>query len=180
MTRHLILVGLPGAGKSTVGALVADLLEMPFADLDRLIESESGLSIPELFATLGEPTFRVLEREAMEGLLGGPATVIASGGGWAAQPGSLRGAGARAVTVYLEAAPQVVAERIGGAGHRPLLADADPRARLGELLRAREAWYQQATVTVDASWGGPADVAARVVAAASDALHAVEEPIDDA
>ncbi|MDZ4673780.1 MAG: shikimate kinase [Gemmatimonadota bacterium] len=178
MTRHLVLIGLPGSGKSTVGALVADLLEMPFADLDREIERESGMSIPELFATLGEPTFRALEREAMDALLGGSATVIASGGGWAAQPGNLRGAAERAVTVYLEVAPVVVADRIAGAGNRPLLADPDPRERLEELLRARAPWYRQASCVVGAGWGSPADIASRVVSVALDGLHQPEAPDD--
>lgn len=179
MTRHLVLVGLPGSGKSTVGPLVADLLGRPFVDVDALIERQSGLSISEIFATLGEPTFRALEREAVEALLGGSPAVLSPGAGWAAQPGNLRATAGRAVTVYLEAAPAVVAGRIGSSGNRPLLDGPNPRQCLEELMRVRESWYRQAEVAVEAGWGGPADVAARVVAAAAELLEQAEDPDDD-
>lgn len=81
MTRHLILIGLPGSGKTTVGRLAAERLGLPFADCDTLIQRETGMTIPAIFAERGEPYFRAVESRILAALCGGPAQVIATGGG---------------------------------------------------------------------------------------------------
>lgn len=81
MSRHLILIGLPGSGKTTVGRLAARQLSLPFADCDALIEAETGLTIPALFAQRGEAYFREVERRILAALCAAPAQVIATGGG---------------------------------------------------------------------------------------------------
>jgi len=137
--RHLILVGLPGAGKTTIGRLVAAELRAPFVDLDVAIEQRAGKPIARLFAEDGEDAFRTLERSEMESVLSAPESVIAAGGGWAAQPGNLEAATGRALTVYLQVTPEGAAARVApAADRRPLLAGADLTGRLRELLSAPE------------------------------------------
>jgi shikimate kinase len=161
--RHVILVGLPGAGKTTVGKLAAATLAAPFVDLDEEIELASGIGIPRLFAERGEPAFRELEREVMERALGGPASVIAAGGGWAAQPGNLEAVAGRAVPVYLTVSPEVAARRAGlTAGNRPLLAG-DAPARMQELFAERRGAYERCPAAVAADLDDPAAVAREVV-----------------
>ncbi|HUG28425.1 MAG TPA: shikimate kinase [Gemmatimonadales bacterium] len=167
MKRHLILVGLPGSGKSTVGALAAAELGAGFTDLDEAIEAMAGVSITEIFATRGEAAFRELEREAMDAALLGNPQVIAPGGGWAAQPGNLAAVEDRAVVVYLAISPKAAARRLEGDTARPLLAGAaQPRERLEQLLLAREPFYRLAALEVDAESGPPEFVAKAVAAAA--------------
>ena len=101
MKRHLILVGLPGAGKSTVGQLVACNLRVPLQDIDTTIEEKLGVSIADIFATRGETEFRRLEQSETTSALAGEPAVIVPGGGWAAQPGNLESLAGRAATVYL-------------------------------------------------------------------------------
>lgn len=165
MRRHVILVGLPGSGKSTVGPLLATELGLPFVDLDRDIEQAAGRAVPEIFALEGESVFRELEREAMDLRLGGPPSVLAPGGGWAAQPGNLEVAGPRAVVVYLACSPGTAASRLAGDRSRPLLLGGDPAAALERLLLAREPYYRRATFEVDAEAGPPALVAAGIATA---------------
>lgn len=147
--RHLILVGLPGAGKSAVGARLARLLDWQFVDLDRLIEGRAGMAIAELFEKRGEATFRALEREATIEFASAPLPwVIAPGGGWMAQGNHQLLP--RSITVYLRVDPATAVSRMGaGITRRPLLRGADPTGALSDLLAAREASYLQANHTVD-------------------------------
>lgn len=170
MKQHLILVGLPGSGKTTVGRLLLKLRSTDFTDftdVDEAVEIETGSSIAQIFAESGEQEFRRLERAAMERALAGPPQLIAAGAGWIAEPGNLAAARAKgAWVVYLRVPPEVAAARLGDAASRPLLAGSGPdrKARLQELLEARESWYLQADAQVDAQ-ADPATVAARVASA---------------
>ena len=163
MKRHLILVGISGSGKTTVGRLAAQQLRAPFSDIDELIVTGSGQPVAELFAREGEAQFRRLERAAMERALSAPPHLIASGAGWIAEPGNLEAAG-DAVLVYLEISPVTAAARLAGDTTRPLLAGGDPVARLTDMQRTRERWYRKAAVTIAAA-GSPEVVAARVAEA---------------
>lgn len=166
MKRHLILVGLPGSGKSTVGHLVAQLLPTDFTDLDDEVVREAGRSIAELFARAGEAAFRRLERAAMERALAGPPRVIAAGAGWIAQPGNFEMAvSRRACVVYLRISADLAAVRLSDDESRPLLAGGDRAARLHALLEERQIWYQMAEAEVDAALT-PAAVAEAVAALA--------------
>ena len=166
MKRHLVLVGLPGSGKSTVGALVATQLGVGFTDLDQQIAALAGAPVAEIFTTRGEAAFRELEREAMDAALLGDPGVIAPGGGWAAQPGNLAAALAHALVIYLAISPEAAARRLEGDTTRPLLAGAvQPREMLEKLLVAREPFYRLAGLEVDAE-SGPSEFVARAVVAA--------------
>ena len=141
--RHIVLVGLPGAGKSSAGRILAGLLETSLVDLDDTIVRETGRSIPELFAGQGEPAFRELERAAMRRALADEAHVIAPGGGWAVQPGNVEDAEPRALLIYLSVTPEVAAARLAEDRDRPLL-QGDPYRRLEQLLHERERFYRLA------------------------------------
>jgi shikimate kinase len=158
-----LLVGLPGAGKTTVGSLVARRLSAEFIDVDEMIEREQGVTIREIFSQRGEAAFRTLERDAMERAVTGTPSVLAPGGGWASQQGAMEAALPRCLIVYLRTEPEEAARRVGRGHRRPLLAGADPVARLRELLDAREEFYQRAEVSVDTDDRTPEQVAVDVV-----------------
>lgn len=162
--RHIVLVGLPGAGKTTVGKLVAAALRAPFTDLDEAIERRAGKSVARMFSEDGEATFRALERAEMDLVLGGVPGVIAAGGGWAAQPGNVEAVAGCAVTLYLNVSPEVAARRVSPkALTRPLLAGPDVATRIRELWLARRTFYERCEATVAAE-EGTAETVAREVA----------------
>jgi shikimate kinase len=147
--RHVVLVGLPGSGKSTVGRMVAESLGAEFTDLDAWLIEKIGMPIADLFALRGEPEFRRLESQGMDTALAAAPHVIAPGGGWVAQPGNLERAGG-ALLVYLAVEPAVAARRLEGDTSRPLLAAGELLEQIRVLLRERETWYRRAAVEVDA------------------------------
>lgn len=145
-----------------MGRLLAGDLKAPFVDLDDVIELSAGKSISRLFADAGEAGFRALEREAMERAVAGAASVIAAGGGWAAQPGNLDSVTGRALAVYLRVAPEVAARRVAPSDARPLLAGADVARSVRELFVAREGFYERCEASVSAAPDDAAQVAREV------------------
>ncbi len=157
--RHVILVGLPGSGKTTVGALVAARLRAPFFDVDRAIETRAGRTVARIFADDGEAEFRALERDAARELLAGEPAVLAPGGGWFADAEQRRAALAAGYAVYLETSPGVAARRLGGGAGRPLLKGFDPVLRMCRLLEDREGAYLEAPGRVATDARSPDEVA---------------------
>jgi shikimate kinase len=165
-----VLLGLPGAGKSTVGPLIADALGRPFVDLDGEIEHREGRSVAELFATRGEAAFRAAERALTAQLLaaGAAPVVLSPGGGWIEDPANRAQLGASACAVYLRVSEATAITRMGAElALRPLLAGADPASKLAELLARREPFYLQAEYTLSNDSLSPAQAASSIVALAS-------------
>jgi shikimate kinase len=163
MPRHVVLVGLPGSGKSTVGRLVADALPAPLIDIDGLLVREMGMPVTQIFGMVGEARFRELERDAVNAAQGGDPGVIVPGGGWAAQPGQLDTANSRCLSIYLRCLPATAAKRSQQGEARPLLAGADPAQRMRTLFEEREPFYARAHHTVQTEQSTPAAVAAQIV-----------------
>lgn len=141
--RTLVLVGLPGSGKSTVGRGLARRVGLPFVDSDHVIEQRLGCSIRDFFAREGEPAFRDLEQQVLADLAAGPACVLATGGGSvlrAANRDTLRGAGH---VVYLRASPDELWRRLRNDTKRPLLQVADPQKALRDLYAKRDPLYRE-------------------------------------
>ncbi len=160
--RHIVLIGLPGAGKTTVGRIVAEQLHAGFVDVDTVLSRREGRPISMIFAEQGEAAFRELERKAVDAALAQESAIIAPGGGWAAQLGALDAAKALALVVYLRTRADTAAERAGPAGTRPLLVGEDPVGRMRTLLKEREAAYLLAHETVDTDRKTPLQVAGEV------------------
>jgi shikimate kinase len=160
----VFLVGMMGAGKSTVGRALAARLGRRFHDCDAEIEREQGRAVAEIFATEGEARFRALEREMATRWLGEP-VVVALGGGAIAQP-ELRAACLRSGTlVWLRARPETLLARLGEGASRPLLAGLSGAARLArlrELLAAREPAYAAAPLVVDTDASAVEEVVERI------------------
>jgi shikimate kinase len=164
MPRHIILVGLPGSGKSTVGKLVADALEAPLIDVDGLLVREMGMPVSQIFGMVGEAKFRDMERDAVKAAQGGAPGVIVPGGGWAAQPGQIEEAIATSLVVYLKCMPQTATKRAAQGEARPVLAGGDdPAQRMRTLLDEREPFYKKARHEVDAEHKPAEAIATEVV-----------------
>lgn len=139
---NLYLVGFMGTGKSTVGRAVAQRVGFACLDSDHEIERAKGKDIPAIFAELGEPAFRVMEREFIEGGHPTMRTVIACGGGLVVQPGMLARLKAHGVVVCLHASVETILARTARQKNRPLLNVEDPEARIRKLFAEREPIYR--------------------------------------
>jgi shikimate kinase len=168
MGAHLILVGIPGAGKSTIGRALAERWQRPFVDLDEQIEVRAGMTVREIFAVHGEPRFREMERDATEQLTReARALIVAPGGGWIAVPGLVELVRPPAQLVWLRVSAERALARLGDqVNSRPLLAGSDPLAALTAILAAREAFYLQADHTVSVDMMTPDDAVDAIVALA--------------
>ena len=165
--RHVVLVGLPGAGKSTIGRRVARELAVPFLDLDAEIERMEGRTVAEIFAAEGERYFRERERAVTAGLRERPPMVVAPGGGWVVDPENRALLRPPARIIYLRVSPRLAVRRMGaGVRRRPLLAGRDPVAALERLLAEREAAYVAADATVHTDGLTQPQIAAAIRAAA--------------
>ena len=164
MPRHVVLVGLPGVGKSAVGRLVSEALKAPLVDIDQVLVRQVGRPVDQIFGMMGEPVFRQLEREAVANALEGEPSVIVPGGGWAAQAGQIETAMPLSLIIYLKCTPATAARRSEQGEVRPLVsAGADPVQKMGELLREREPFYRLAHHEVSAGTRDAPAVAKEVV-----------------
>jgi shikimate kinase len=149
----IVLVGLMGAGKSTVGRRLARRLRLPFVDSDEEIERAAIHSIPEIFDRYGEASFRDGERRVLRRLIEGEPKVVATGGGAFMDEESRALILRRCLAVWLDADVDTLATRVARRGHRPLLAGRDPAALLRELAAARNPVYAEAHLRVPSDAG---------------------------
>jgi shikimate kinase len=146
--RSIVLVGLMGAGKSTVGRKLAGLLGLPFLDADIEIETVSRMTIPELFAAYGEPEFRDLERRVIARMLETGPIVLATGGGAFMQEQTRAAIAEHGISVWLDADLDLLMERVARRQNRPLLQTSDPRAVMQKLMAERYPVYATAQIRV--------------------------------
>jgi shikimate kinase len=163
MAPVAVVVGAPGAGKTTIGGLVAERLGVPFSDTDAIIEARAGKPIPEIFFDDGEDAFRLLERETIASALADFPGILALGGGAILHEGT-RELLSRHTVVYLSVELSDAVKRVGLGAGRPLLA-MNPRATLKYLLDQRRPLYSAvATHTVATDGRDPVDIADEVAA----------------
>ena len=147
--RSVVLVGMMGAGKSSIGRRLAARLGVPFIDADTEIEKAADMSIPEIFEAHGEPYFRAGEARVIARLLEQGPQVLATGGGAFMNAETRAAIGAKGVSVWLRASVEVLARRIKRRSDRPLLKSADPVETLKRLIGERYPVYAEADVTVE-------------------------------
>ena len=150
-----MLVGLMGAGKSSIGRRLAQRLGLPFIDADKEIEAAAGCTIEEIFERYGEAAFRDGERRVILRLLDQPPHVLATGGGAFIDPVVRARIGEIAISVWLHAELELLLKRVTRRNNRPLLKDVDPRAVLMRLMEQRYPVYAEADIRIDSADGPP-------------------------
>lgn len=148
LNRPIVLIGLMGVGKTTVGRRLAQRLKLPFVDADAEIETAAGMTVAEIFERFGEPHFRDGERRVIARLIDGAPKVIATGGGAFLNDETRALILDQAIAIWLDAAPKVLAERVAKRDHRPLLRGKDPLKVLTELAEVRNPVYALAPIHV--------------------------------
>jgi shikimate kinase len=174
LDKTLVLVGMMGAGKTSVGRRLANVLAVPFRDADAEIELAAGCTINEIFERFGEPAFRAGERKVIARLLREPPHILATGGGAFMDAETRARIGQEAVSVWLRAPIELLLERVIRKDTRPLLRNTDRRTALERLLKEREPIYAEADIVIESD-DGPHDTAVKGIIAALDARR-VNEP----
>ena len=146
--RSVVLVGMMGAGKSTIGRRLSARLGIPFLDADAEIEAAAGMSIPDIFESRGEPDFRAGEARVIARLLDRGPAVLATGGGAFMRKETRDRIRDKAVSIWLKVDADIIMRRVKRRSDRPLLQTADPEATVGRLISEREPVYQQADLTI--------------------------------
>jgi shikimate kinase len=160
---NIALIGFMGTGKSTVGQIVASMLNFEFVDTDVMIEGMAGKRISDIFSSDGEERFREYERQVVEELKDLNASVIATGGGLVTRPENLAGLKEHALVVCLWCSAETIFRRVGHQSHRPLLKVEKPLERIRQLLNERSPAYRQADVLLNSEFRKPREVATHVV-----------------
>lgn len=165
---HVVLVGLPGAGKSTIGRLASERASRAFLDFDLEIERRESMTIAQIFAERGEPAFRRMERDLTQELVDLGGMIVAPGGGWIADPENVNLLDGRSILVWLKVRPETALARLRGeANVRPLLNRPDPLAELKKLAEQREALYARAEHLINTEMVSLEQAAERVAALAT-------------
>ena len=172
--KTIVLVGLMGAGKTSIGRRLAQQLRLPFVDADAEIEAAAGSSIEEIFQRHGEAAFRDGERRVIARLLDRPVQVLATGGGAFMDPATRALIQARCLSIWLRASLPLMLARVARRNNRPLLKTGDPGAILEKLIAERYPVYAEADITVDSIDGPPELTLEQVTTALADHLAAAE------
>lgn len=164
LTKPIVLVGIMGSGKSSIGKRLAKALKVPFVDSDNEIEKAAQCSVSDIFAFYGEQKFRDLELRVLQRLLQEDApAVIATGGGAFAQDTVREMANTHGITIWLDADLDVLVERVSRKNTRPLLESGDKREILSNLLERRRPFYEQAHLHVQSDTGAHENVVRRII-----------------
>ena len=174
LDKTLVLVGMMGAGKTSVGRRLASVLGVPFRDADAEIELAAGCTINEIFERFGEPAFRAGERKVIARLLTDPPHVLATGGGAFMDAETRAKIHENAISIWLKAPIELLLERVTRKDTRPLLRNTDSRAALERLLKDREPVYAQADMTIESD-EGPHEAVVKRILAALDGRRAAEQ-----
>lgn len=172
--KTLVLIGLMGAGKTSIGKRLAARLNLPFVDADHEIERAAGCTIQEIFDRFGEAGFRDGERRVIARLLEQPVQVLSTGGGAFMDEATRALIRERGISVWLRADLDLLVHRTARRDHRPLLRQGDARTVLGRLMEARYPVYAQADLTVDSDDSPPDVTTDRVIAAVRQWLAAAD------
>lgn len=164
-SRPVVLVGLMGVGKSTIGRRLAKQIGWNFVDSDEEIEAAAGCSVADIFSIHGETIFRDLEKRVIARLVTGEPLIIATGGGAWMQEAVRESINGHATSVWLRADLDVLVERVSKRHHRPLLEKGDKRAIMEKLMEERYPVYASADLVVDSNSGPHETVVERVIAA---------------
>lgn len=167
--RCIVLIGMMGAGKTSIGRRLANALHLPFLDADTEIEKAANLTVPEIFEHYGEAHFREGEERVIARLLAGGPAVLATGGGAFMSAKTRKRCRANGITVWLKAEVSVMLERVRKKATRPMLSGPDPERRMRELLAEREPVYALADIVI-ASRDGPHQAVVSEIVASLDAL----------
>lgn len=157
--RNIALTGFMGAGKSTVGFFLAEILRFELVDTDKVIEERKGRRVSEIFAEMGEPAFRAMESDLVEELGRRTGLVIATGGGLIINPANRARLRQHALIACLWASAETIFERVRTQSHRPLLRGPDPLHRIRELLEERAPIYREADLLVGVDFRHPPETA---------------------
>jgi shikimate kinase len=163
--QTLVLVGMMGAGKSSVGRRLAAVLDMPFRDADAEIEDAAGCSVSEIFERFGEAQFRAGERKVIARLLDESPCVLAAGGGAFMDAETRAAIQEKAISIWLKAPIDLLLDRVSRKDSRPLLKTQNPRQTLERLAKEREPVYAQADLTVESNHGPHDTVVKRILEA---------------
>lgn len=163
--KTLVLIGLMGAGKTSIGKRLATRLGLPFVDADHEIERAAGCTIQEIFDRFGEAGFRDGERRVIARLLDQPVQVLSTGGGAFMDEATRDVIRERGISIWLRADLDLLVHRTARRDHRPLLRQGDPRAVLARLMEVRYPIYAQADLTVDSDDSPPDATTERVITA---------------
>ena len=155
-TKPIVLVGMMGVGKTTVGRRLALRLKLPFVDADEEIEKAAGMSVSDLFATHGEESFRKGEQQILARLIGDRTCVVATGGGAVIAEATRALLAEKALTIWLRADPDTILSRATLRDTRPLLRTGDPRETIRRLIDERTPFYASADLHIDCA-DGPHD-----------------------
>lgn len=165
LSRHLVLVGLMGAGKTTIGKRLAQSVNVEFVDADNEIAEAAGCSISDIFELYGENIFRDLEKRVMMRLLSSPPSIIATGGGAFINSTIREAVKQDGISVWLKADLEILLERVSRRDTRPLLRTGDKKVILSRLMDERYPVYEEADIVIDSSSGSHEDVVEHIIKA---------------
>ncbi|MGV6801794.1 MAG: shikimate kinase [bacterium] len=174
--KTIVLVGMMGVGKTTVGRRLATQLQLPFCDADEEIEKASGMKIADYFALYGEEAFRKGERRVIKRLLSEPRHILATGGGAFADPKTRKLLKDKAITIWLKADITTLVKRTSLRDTRPLLRDGDAQKILERLLKQREPLYAEADLTINSATGSHKATINLIIAALEQLQQVADQP----